>query len=94
MLAMQHSMLPPGNNLPNSYENALKIIQPYLVKPIVYDVCANDCVIFRGCYEDLPECPKCGNARYIGSSKIAIRRFTYLPLKPRLVRLFNTSNMA
>ena len=87
-------MLRPGNNLPNSYENALKIIQPYLVKPIVYDVCANDCVIFRGCYEDLPECPKCGNVRYIGSSKIAIRRFTYLPLKPRLVRLFNTSNMA
>ena len=94
MLAMQHSMLPLGNNLPNSYEDAMKIIQPYLVKPVVYDVCTNNCVIFRGIYKDLSECPKCGSGRYIGNSSIAIRRFTYLPLKPRLARLFNTSNMA
>ena len=49
MLAIQHSMLPPGNNLPSSYEDALKIIQPYLVKPIVYDVCAKDCVFRKIC---------------------------------------------
>ena len=61
---------------------------------MVYDVCPNDCVIFRGLYEDMSECPKCGSGRYIGSSKIACRIFTYLPLKPRLARLFNTSNMA
>ena len=87
-------MLPPGNNLPNSYEDALKIIQPYLVKSIVYDVCASDCMIFRGIYEDLSECPECGSERFIGNSRVAVRRFTYLPLKPRLARLFSTSNMA
>ena len=43
MLAMNHAMLPYGNNLPNSYEAALRIIQPYLVQSIVYDVCPNDC---------------------------------------------------
>ena len=44
--SMEYSMLPPENNLPNSYEDALKITQPHLVKPIVYGVYANDCVIF------------------------------------------------
>ena len=96
MLAMQHtSVLPPGNQLPSSYEAALRAIEPYLVQPIVYDVCPNDCIIFRGDYESLSECPKCGCARYISDqSSVPARRFTYLPLKPRLSRLFGTSNMA
>lgn len=64
------------------------MIQPYLVKP---DVCPNGCVIFRGASEDLLECPKC---RFIGSSRIPACTFTYLPLKPRLSRLFNTSSLA
>ena len=95
MLATHHSMLPPVNNLPSSYDDALKIIQPYLVKLIiVYDVCANNCMIFRGIYEDLSECLKCGSRRCIVNCKIVLCKYTYLPLKPRLVRLFNTSCMA
>jgi len=94
MLSIQHSMLPPGNNLPNSYEAALKVIQPFLVKPEVYNVCPNDCVIFRGVFNDMSECPKCSAKRYIGDSRIPARTFTYLPLKPRLSRLFNTSSLA
>ena len=94
MLNIQHSMLPPNNNMLSSYEAALKIIQPYLIKSQVYDVCPNDCVIFTGNYKDLSECPKCNAKRYIGSSRIPARTFTYLPLKPRLSRLFNASSLA
>ena len=47
MLTMQKSMLPPGNSLPASYEAALSAIEPYLVQPVVYDVCKNDCIIYR-----------------------------------------------
>lgn len=94
-LAMNHTMLPDGNNLPNSYEAALRIIQPYLVQSIVYDVCPDDCIIFRKEYESLSVCPKCDKRRYVSDqSRIPTRRFTYLPLKPRLVRLFGNSNMA
>lgn len=95
MLTMQQSMLPPGNNLPTSYEAALSAIEPYLVQPIVYDVCQNDCVIFRREHASLLECPKCGSKRYLSDqSKVAVRRFTYLPLKPRLCRLFGNPNVA
>ena len=95
MLTMQKSMLPPDNSLPASYEAALSAIEPYLVQPVVYDVCKNDCIIYRNEHASLSSCPKCGSGRYISEqSKFAVRRFTYLPLKPRLQRLFGTHNMA
>ena len=65
LLNMQHNMLPVGNNLPSSYEAALAAIEPYLVQTIVYDVCPNDCIIFRGKDKSLLECPLCGSKRYI-----------------------------
>ena len=61
-LAMQYKFLPTPNNLQSIYEAALSTIKPYLVQPIVYDVCKNDCVVFRLEYESLRECPKCGSA--------------------------------
>ena len=95
MLALQQGILPPSNNLPTSYEAALSAIEPYLVQPIVYDVCKNDCIIYRQEYASLSACPKCGSGRYISDqSKFAVRRFTYLPLKPRLQRLFGNHNIA
>lgn len=95
MSAMQSEILPYGNRLPDSYESALGVIEPYLVTSDVYDVCPNDCVIFRGEFESLSECPKCGGKSYISErSKTAVRRFTYLPLKPRLQRMFGNTRMA
>ena len=95
MLSMQNTFLPEGHKLPDSYEAALRVIEPYLVQPIVYDVCKNDCIVFRNEYCSLSECPKCKSERYVsGKSLQAVRRYTYLPLKPRLTRLFGTANMA
>ena len=95
VLAMQHNLLPSDNNMPNSYEAALRIIQPYLVKPLVYDVCPNDCIVFRGEYKSHSTCPECGCNRYIAKdSCIPVRHFTYLPIKPRLQRMFGNSNIA
>lgn len=93
MLSMQHSLLPRNNNLPSSYEAALRVIEPYLVQPLVYDVCRNDCIIFRSQYEDLDNCPKCGSERFT-SQKSAARQYIYLPLKPRLTRMFGTASIA
>ena len=62
---MQNHMLPAGNKLPSSYEAALAAIEPYLVQPINFDVCQNDCIIFRKQHADHLECPKCGSKRYV-----------------------------
>ena len=95
MLAMEHDLLPPGNNLPKSYNDALKFIEPYLVQPVVYDVCKNDCVIFRDEFSGISACPLCHSSRYVSEqSKTHARRFSYLPLKPRITRMFGTANLA
>ena len=95
ILCMQHqSILPKGNLLPDSYQAALKVVNSFLVTPLVFDVCPNDCVIFRGPNADLENCLKCIANRYKSREKCAPhRRFHYLPLGPRLERLFGTSNL-
>lgn len=93
--AMQHAMLPKGNNLPCSYDAALAKIEPYLVQPTVYDVCENDCILYRNEYSEHLECTECHSARYISKeTNTPKRRFIYLPLQPRLRRFFGTSNLA
>ena len=63
MLAMQKGILPVPNQLPGSYEAALRIIQPYIISPVTYDICVNDCILFRGGYSSLNQCPTCGSDR-------------------------------
>ena len=37
MLAVQSTLLPPGNNLPTSYEAAHRAIESHFIQPIIYD---------------------------------------------------------
>ena len=93
MLSMQHhSILPKPNHLPDSYNAATKVIEPFLLTPLEFDVCPNDCVILRGAYATLTECPVCNSKWYKKNSPY--RRFQYLPLGPRLERIFGTANLA
>ena len=87
---MERSILPHGNHMPGSYTEAMKLISPYLVKPLTFHVCPKECIIFRGQYYDLDACPKCGSSRYIRNN-IPVKRFLYLPVGPRLQRLFGTA---
>lgn len=93
MLSLQHEILPPDNTLPSCYDSAIKLIEPLLIQPIVFHACRNDCIIFRKDYSDCNKCPKCGELRYTKLG-IAAKHFIYLPIGPRLVRLFGTSNLS
>ena len=93
ILKLEHNdILPPGNNLPSSYDDIMKLAEPFLIQPILFHVCPNDCVIFRGDFVGHSTCPTCGASRY--ASGVPAKRFTYLPVGPRLVRLFGTSNLS
>ena len=93
-LHMQHHvLLPQGNLLPESFELARKTIEPFLLQPVVFHACQNDCILFNKEFETLKECPKCNAPRYKHGT-IPFRKFVYLPIGPRLERLFGTSNLA
>ena len=92
-LKMWHSILPEGNLLPTSYQEAYKIIKPYLDPEVIFDVCQNDCILFRGEYKDSVSCPKCKESRF-KAGKIPKRTFHYLPLGPRLVRNYGAKDIS
>ena len=92
-LQLWHSILPEGNLLPTSYQEAYKIIKPYLYPEVIFDVCPNDCILFRGEYKDSVTCPKCKESRF-KAGNIPKRTFHYLPLGPRLVRNYGTNKIS
>ena len=92
-LKLWHSILPEGNLLPTSYQEAYKTIKPYLDPEVIFDVCQNDCILFRGEYKDSVSCPKCKESRF-KAGKIPKRTFHYLPLGPRLVRNYGTKDIS
>lgn len=92
-LQLWHSILPQGNLLPTSYHEAYKLIRPYLVPEVVFDVCPNDCILFRGEYKDAVTCPKCKDSRF-KADKTPKRTFHYLPLGPRLVRNYGSKDIS
>ena len=59
----------------------------------MYDVCPNDCVLFRGKYSDASKCPLCGADRF-KRGNLPARSFTYMPLGPRFERMYGTSNIS
>ncbi|XP_021354483.1 uncharacterized protein LOC110450989 [Mizuhopecten yessoensis] len=85
--------------LPSSYYEAKKLIRDFLVKKVSFHVCPKDCVIFRNSekysYADLQKCPVCGEERYKNhEKKTPHRTFDYIPIGPRLARIYGEPNLA
>ena len=93
MLSMEHSILPENNILPKTYSLALQQIQPYLIRSQVFHACRNDCILFRKKYENATVCPMCKSERYKHNA-IPFRKFVYLPLGPRIIRMFEIPSVA
>lgn len=69
------------------------MIEPFLVKKEIYHACPNDCILFRNQFATKTACPKCNSNRYKHGASPA-RKFVYLPLAPRLTRMFHTKKLA
>ena len=87
---LHHQILPCENALSDSYDEAMKLIKDFLIKPVVYHCCPTDCVAYRGDFADSVICPTCGAERY-SRNKIPAKSFTYFPIGPRIVRMFESS---
>ena len=81
-------ILPPGNILPDCYKDACKSVQEIVTPRVDYHCCKKDCIIFRGLYADLKECPKCKEPRF-HDDNTPRKKFSYLPLEMRLRRMFS-----
>ena len=93
LLHLLHNfVLPKNNKLPSSYKQAQSIIRNVLVPLEEHDCCINDCIIFRNCcrgdYCSLTQCPKCSSERFHPCTSIAQKKFKYIPLGPRIKKMF------
>ena len=95
LLKLLGDMLPENNELPDTTYKAKKFLCPMSMAIDRIPTCPKDCVLYRKEYENLDRCPKCGLSRYRQGSdpsrkgkKPAAKITYYLPLEPRLRRLF------
>ncbi|KAJ2920000.1 hypothetical protein MD484_g408, partial [Candolleomyces efflorescens] len=58
-------------------------------KPVPYDCCVESCCCFVGPHADLDACPYCQEPRYDRQGRPR-KRFTYVPLIPRLKAFYET----
>ena len=63
-LELFHQILPEGNTLPTSHNEAKKILCPMGIEYRKIHVCPNDCIFYRKEFEGLRKCPRCGVSRY------------------------------
>ena len=97
LLRLHHEqILPSGNSLPSSYDEAYAFIKPSLLPFVIYDACPNDCVLFhktdRYDYTALTNCPICNGKRFCTARNPA--RKYYYPLGPRWKRMFGNATVA
>src|SRR3954462_1137728 len=99
--------LPKDNELPDSTYEAKKLVCPLGLEVQKIHACPNDCILYRGEYENLNECPVCGALRYKirrddpgdvegerPRKRVAAKVMWYAPIIPRLKRLFRNKEHA
>lgn len=59
ILQKEKNTLPAPNILPGTYAEAKKLIQHLLMPLKKYEVCINDCLIFKDRHAETDHCPKC-----------------------------------
>ncbi|CAL8992424.1 unnamed protein product [Prunus brigantina] len=90
-------MLPTENCLPKDHRQAQKVLNGLGLGYEKIHACKNNCMLFYKEYETLDTCPICKESRFKVTSqnrttKIPQKVMRYLPLKPRLQRLYMSTH--
>jgi hypothetical protein len=107
LLKIMKKKLPKDNELPDSTYGAKKVLCPLGLEVQKIHACPNDCILYRGAYEDLNACPVCGALRYKirrddpgdvegerPRKRVPAKVMWYAPIIPRLKRLFRNKEHA
>ena len=97
LLTLLSKILPNGNVMPKSHGESKKILSSFGLDYECIHACPRDCILFRGEYEHLMECPKCGNPRFrtdMLSAKVPCKVLRHSPLFPRLRHMYRCKEIA
>jgi hypothetical protein len=107
LLKIVKNMLPEGNELPSTTYEAKKMVCPLGLDVQKIHACLNDCILYRGEYENLEACPVCSALRYKirrddpgdvdgepVKKRVPAKLVWYFPIIPRLKRFFKNKDNA
>ena len=87
----------PSNKLPRTYRDLKNIMNYVGMDYQAIDACPNDHILYYNQYEFATECPICHSSRYRTdqvTKKVSRKVLRYIPIIPRLQRLFRCKNIA
>ena len=96
-------VLPPNHKLPKDIYQSKKLLSGLRMDYEKIDVCENNCMLFWKDHVNEMECLKCGKSRFVEvvnedgekvTTEIAHKQLRYMPLTPRLKRLFISKKTA
>ncbi|KAJ0790073.1 putative Transposase-associated domain-containing protein [Helianthus annuus] len=95
LLLINKEILPDGAKLPTSFYEIKKMLKLLELPSERIHVCKNHCMLFNGQNSDLNRCTVCGENRYKQKgNKVPKLAMTYMPIAPRLQRLFYSKKTA
>ena len=97
MATLVREIAPNPSDIPKNYYEAKKIVSQLGLKAVKIDCCINSCMIFYKDDESLTECKFCNSPRFDSKKRtknVPFRRMHYLPLIPRLQRLYASMSSA
>ena len=89
--------LPSPNKLPRTYRELSAILKEIGMEYQSIHACPNDHIIYYGQYASETNCPQCQFSRYWPdqlTKKVPHKVLHYIPIIPRLQRLFRCRNIA
>ncbi|KAJ3871598.1 hypothetical protein F5051DRAFT_307884, partial [Lentinula edodes] len=63
------------------------------LRSVIYECCINSCVCYVGPHADRKQCPHCKEFCYQPDGKTPCKRFTYVPIIPRLTAYYRSLSM-
>ncbi|KAL4581922.1 hypothetical protein LXL04_006456 [Taraxacum kok-saghyz] len=95
LLPLFKDSLPAGAKLPDNFYETKKMLKPLKLPSQRIHVCKNHCMLFNGHHSDVDHCLVCNESRYTKSGgKVPKLVMTYMPIGPRLQRLFYSKKTA
>jgi len=107
LLKLLKKMLPKDNELPSTTYEAKQLVCPLGLEVQKIHACPNDCILYRGDYENLDACPVCGALCYKIRKddhgevegehpwkRVPTKVMWYSPIIPRMKRLFRNNDNA
>jgi hypothetical protein len=93
LLSLLHKFIPHVDNcLPPTMYHAKSLTRKLGMDCNIIHACKMGCILYRGVYGDLQECPKNGSLKYkqVGCTQVPTKKLHHFSIIPRLIRFYRS----